>query len=120
MIGLGIGIGIIFPSTVVLLNIPLSNLFYFLIPSVTVPSGSCGVLGLFCAFLPIPLLTDGFSVIGTIYPALNVFIGTSIYFIFQFLLLVLDLVIVYAIGDNIAKALGGTFRLSLGDKLAMV
>ncbi|MEM3781452.1 MAG: hypothetical protein QXT43_00615, partial [Candidatus Micrarchaeaceae archaeon] len=57
--------------------------------------------------------------INQIYSFINIYIPYGLYFVLQLLLFIFDLVIVYAIGDNIAKMLGGTFRLSLGGRIKL-
>ncbi len=55
------------------------------------------------------------------FPSLNVLLDNSLYLDLQFFVLfILDLLIAYTITDNIAKMLGGTIRVSLGNKLKLV
>ncbi len=55
------------------------------------------------------------------YPAMNLLIQYSAYLIFQlFFLFVIDLMMFYAITDNIASMLGGSIKLQLGRKLKLV
>ncbi|MEM0147019.1 MAG: hypothetical protein QXF85_01005 [Candidatus Micrarchaeaceae archaeon] len=118
LIGIGIALAVIYPATLVLLNIPVSNAFTFVMPSqqhqVTgSSSGALGFLGILSSVLPLAYS----NYIYQIYSFISIYIQFSMYFVLQLLLFILDLVIVYALGDNIAKLLGGTFRLSLGEKL---
>ncbi|MEM3482992.1 MAG: hypothetical protein QW091_02210 [Candidatus Micrarchaeaceae archaeon] len=118
LIGIGIALAVIYPATLVLLNIPVSNAFTFVMPS-QLPqvtgssSGALGFLGILSSVLPLAYS----NYIYQIYSFISIYIQFSMYFVLQLLLFILDLVIVYALGDNIAKLLGGTFRLSLGEKL---
>ncbi|MEM3859855.1 MAG: hypothetical protein QW478_10700 [Candidatus Micrarchaeaceae archaeon] len=118
LIGIGIALAVIYPATLVLLNIPVSNAFTFVMPS-QLPqvtgssSGALGFLGILSSVLPLAYS----NYIYQIYSFISIYIQFSMYFVLQLLLFILDLVIVYALGDNIAKMLGGTFRLSLGEKL---
>lgn len=59
--------------------------------------------------------------IDSLYPGLNLLIQYNLYLIMQFFVLsVLDLMIFYALTDNIARMLGGTIKISLGRKLKLV
>ncbi len=71
------------------------------------------------------LFYDEFAVpwetIVSFYPAMNLLIQYSAYLIFQlFFLFVIDLMMFYAITDNIASMLGGSIKLQLGRKLKLV
>lgn len=62
-----------------------------------------------------------FETMSSIYPALNLFIQYTSYLIFQlFFLFIVDLMMFYAITDNIARMLGGTIKLQLGRRLKLV
>lgn len=62
-----------------------------------------------------------FETISSLYPVINLLIQYCSYLIFQlFFLFILDLMIFYALTDNIAKMLGGTIKLQLGRKLKLV
>ncbi|MGC8629091.1 MAG: hypothetical protein ACP5T4_02675 [Candidatus Micrarchaeia archaeon] len=136
LVGMGIAMAVILPSTVVLLNMPASNALAFLaqvppIPQSSSSSPPSGILGaMFTIFTESITALFGFttaisdalnvlSSVGEIYSFLNVFIADTIYLVFQLLLFIFDLIIVYELGNNIAKSLGGTFRLSLGGKLKL-
>ncbi|HUB92423.1 MAG TPA: hypothetical protein VL945_00515 [Candidatus Saccharimonadales bacterium] len=65
--------------------------------------------------------TLAFDSISDLYPALNLFVKYGIYLILQlFVMLVLDLMLFYALTNNIARMLGGTTRLGLGRRLKLV
>lgn len=54
-------------------------------------------------------------------PAINMLVQYNLYLIMQFYILgVIDLMILYAFTDNIAKMLGGSIRLGIGRKLKLV
>ncbi len=54
-----------------------------------------------------------------IYIYMNNIMKYGIYVIIQMLLFVIDLIVMYPIVDTIAKSMGGTIRLSLGEKLKL-
>ncbi|MGC8675943.1 MAG: hypothetical protein ACP5T3_00290 [Candidatus Micrarchaeia archaeon] len=133
LIGIGVALAVVYPATLVLLNMPVSNAFVFLAPttsSMTSVAASSGVPVLFNivdALLPPPIalgilgasIAPLFAYVGEIYTFLDIYLFYGTYLLLQFLLFILDLVIVYALGDNIARMLGGTFRLSFGNKLKL-
>ena len=55
-----------------------------------------------------------------IYGVINMILGYNIYMIIQFLLFVIDLMIVVPIVRSIAAALGGSVRLGLGKRMKLV
>jgi len=118
LIGIGMGIGIVFPATIVMFNIPLSNAMQFLIPqSIGVRasnflSGEAGIIW--------TGLTNLFYIIGSIYYFLNIFWSYGAYLILLLLIYISDLAIVYSLADNIARTLGGSFRLGLTGKMRLV
>ncbi len=142
LIALGIGIAIIWPATLVLFNIPVSNFFYgYLSVHGETPTSSCASLGLLstiCSGLSeysyyspsIALASAGVSSIApfsialsslsSIYPGLNYILQNTLYIILQvFILFIFDLIIAYTITENIAKTLGGSLDLSLTNKLKL-
>lgn len=56
---------------------------------------------------------------GNIYPYLSDMISYGVYPIMQLLLFLFDLIILYSLTDSIAKSLGGTIRVQLGNKLRL-
>jgi hypothetical protein len=52
-----------------------------------------------------------------IYQYMDIILATGAYVIVQLVVITIDLVIVYAITDSVARALGGSVRLQLGGKL---
>lgn len=66
----------------------------------------------------IPLAIESGS---NVIPAINMLVQYNLYLVMQFYILgVLDLMILYAFTDNIAKMLGGSIRLGIGRKLKLV
>ncbi|MGC8628668.1 MAG: hypothetical protein ACP5T4_00450 [Candidatus Micrarchaeia archaeon] len=130
LIGIGIAMAVIFPATIIVLNTPLNENLAFLAPpgqaqTTSATSSSSFLLSIVATELGGYLssvgnfLSTAFSSIGTIYPFLNVLMSYDIYFVLQLVLFILDLVITYTLGDNIARMLGGSLRLSLGGKLKL-
>ncbi|MEM3201451.1 MAG: hypothetical protein QW774_02645 [Candidatus Micrarchaeaceae archaeon] len=134
LIAIGIGLSVIFPSLLLFVNEPVSNMVRYNFPTVSSVSGSTvssNVGGIFAAMLEIidnflsqagsylSGLGSGFASFGTIYPALNGIIYYTFFSLLQFVLFVLDLIIIYPLIDSIAKQLGGTIRFSLSGKLKL-
>ncbi|MEM3851338.1 MAG: hypothetical protein QXD17_02930, partial [Candidatus Micrarchaeaceae archaeon] len=134
LIAIGIGLSVIFPSLLLFVNEPVSNMVRYNFPTVSSISGSTvssNVGGIFAAMLKIidnflsqagsslSGLGAGFASFGTIYPALNGIIYYTFFSLLQFVLFVLDLIIIYPLIDSIAKQLGGTIRFSLSGKLKL-
>jgi hypothetical protein len=142
LIALGIGIAIIWPATLVLFNIPVSNFFYgYLSLHGETPTSACSSLGLlsticsglseYSYFSPSIALTSSavssitpFSIalssLSSIYPGLNYILQNTLYIILQvFILFIFDLIIAYTITENIAKTLGGSLDLSLTNRLKL-
>ena len=166
MIAIGIGLSIVLPGVLIILNSsvtnyisqavaftppplpslptynPLSCPFMYLSTSLNPASQSLNLVGIsFCTTLPATsyplsisnfLSTVAFSAsneqVGQ-YNGANVFSDTAIYqymdilmsmvpyVLLQLLLITIDLVVVYAITDSIARAMGGSIRFQLGGKL---
>ena len=62
---------------------------------------------------------DGIGSLTSIYPAFNGIQYYSFVLTLQFVLLLLDVVIVVTIAQNIAKILGGSIRLGIGGRLKL-
>ncbi len=137
LLGLGIGLAIIWPSMLVLVNAPISSYFSSVFstqivqPTVSHACDSWGILSTICNSILQP--TGGFllgllkgigisaSTLVSIYPTLNYLMEYNLYLIFQFyFLFILDLILAYSITDNIARLLGGSIRLSLGRRLKLI
>ncbi|MEM0159205.1 MAG: hypothetical protein QW393_00305 [Candidatus Micrarchaeaceae archaeon] len=134
LIAIGIGLGIIFPSLLLFLNLPISNMVQNNFPihsqlsSATSPFGGTifsvimdsiqsiinNIVSTFSG------VWDGLASFGTIYPALNGIMYYTLFSLVQFVLFVVDLLIAYPLVDSIAKQLGGTIRFSLSGKFKLV
>ncbi len=133
LIAMGIAISLIFPSTLILLDQPIAQFAYNLIPPPpsSLSSSAIACSGFFCHIInylkseitAIPnglnMLYIGLQGFDGIYYFFNGMIFSNFYFIVQLLLLAIDLILIYQLTDSIAKALGGTIRLSLGNKLKL-
>ncbi|MCL5092418.1 MAG: hypothetical protein M1364_02025, partial [Candidatus Marsarchaeota archaeon] len=136
MIGIGIMISLIFPSLLLLLNIPVSS---FIVGPSTPASASysCSSPYIYCLIMSFVHATTstilnsikamGYSFTGaeyglatffaappSIFPALNYITGEIEQVILQFILLILDIIITITVGNSIAKMLGGNVRLGIG------
>ncbi|MGC8479246.1 MAG: hypothetical protein ACP5M9_01070 [Candidatus Micrarchaeia archaeon] len=147
LLAFGIGIALVWPSMLVLFNVPVSNFFYgYFSTNNLTPTTSCSSLGLisvvcnainsFGYYVPEAALSSvaygsftnqinsfsiAFSTLSSIYPGLNYILQNSLYLIIQvFILLIFDLVIAFTITDNIAHILGGSIRLSVTNKLKLI
>ena len=145
LIGIGIGIAIVWPSTLLIINAPISSYFYNVaFPAQLNPAGVhaaqlCtstlplhGVLSWPCVWIinafnywSVPQYVHAyyiaFTTINSIYPSLNAVMDISLYSVLQlYILLIIDILVAYTLTDNIARMLGGTIRLRLGGKLKLV
>ncbi len=142
LLALGIGVAIVYPSLLLILNLPVSQL---IAPIPTLPmstyvtscnTGSLSIIGILYYFFD---WTSGFisqvfsgvsslanpnvmagaqagtNSLACIYPAFN-FITSPVYFnlVVQYILFVLDLVLAIVISQNIARVLGGRLTLGVG------
>jgi hypothetical protein len=147
LIAFGIGISIIWPSLLILLNAPVSVYFSNVLGAANMmptdlPVNSCSVstsslLNKVFTFFANgcsppgtpsdPLLIVGVTTnlalqaISNPYPAMNFVIQNNLYIMLQtYFLFVLDAIIAFPLTDNIARMLGGTIRLQIGGKLKLV
>ncbi len=142
LIGIGIGIAIVWPSTLLIINAPISSYFYnFAFPMppqfTGITASQCttslgGILSWPCKWTIdavnswnpqqyVDAYYLAFTTINSIYPSLNAIIDISLYSILQlYILLIIDILVAYTLTDNIARMLGGTIRLRLGGKLKLV
>lgn len=66
-------------------------------------------------------IVSAWESISSLYPTLNLFLQYGTYLIVQLaVIFILDLMLFYALTDNIARMLGGTLKLSLGRRLKLV
>lgn len=142
LIAIGIGIAIIYPATLALFNAPVSNLVQNGLswPTLAPPKYSTAPVwitlfkdtvgytewrivssstGEFSGYAQSGYV-DGINSFDSIYPAMNGIVNNSIYVILQFVLFVVDIMIIYPLVDSLAGLLGGTIRLQLGGKLKLV
>ncbi|MGC8888524.1 MAG: hypothetical protein ACP5K3_00910 [Candidatus Micrarchaeia archaeon] len=126
----GVGLSIVLPVLIILINMPITSIIYEVVGggSTSATSSLTGILsGVLSVLLNTLLSTLNFAGIGylgvsasstvSIYPALNTVVPFFVLLFTQVLLLIIDLMIWFPLVDSIAKALGGTIRLSLGGKL---
>ncbi len=123
LVAIGIGIGLIYPAVLVGFNMPVSSYFQAVSP----PAGSgCsipgfggilgGVVSIACGYLGgIVGLGSGFASVGSVYYAINLVLAYEFDLIIQFLLFVIDIIIIITLVSNIAKMLGGSLRLGIGN-----
>ena len=124
LIAIGIALSLIYPTTLVALNIPVGSDLI----GTTNNINTCSIGGpLFSGFLcALAALFPGEAGVGigissmvSIYPAFN-FIQYYAYPItVQFVLLLLDAIIVITSAQQIAKILGGSIRLGVGGRLKL-
>jgi hypothetical protein len=120
----GVGLSIVFPLLIILLNGPLTAILYNMLSYS--PTAGSGVLSKILNVLVNALLATispeyNFISAGpltiSIYPALNIYAPYFMFLFAEFLFLLIDLMIWYPLVDSIAKSLGGTIRLELGGRL---
>lgn len=118
LIALGIGMSLIYPSLLVMLNYPVTQA----IQSGTAPTlGGSACNNLICDFvIGFAGAGNALESVNSIFPALNGVLYYGTYFLLQFVLFILDLAIAFPLVDNIAKLLGGSIRIQLGKKLKLV
>ncbi len=136
LIALGVGTSIIFPSIIIIVNMPVSVLVGQISAGVTSPestTGFCssgGVIYTICTAIqsilsPFTGLSSGPGKVGsdvgfasfeTIFPAMNGIIYYSLIPITQLLLFAVDFIIFIPLTDSIAKSLGGAFRTQISSR----
>lgn len=144
LIAIGIAMSVVLPGVLLLFNYPVTQAMSSALPleqppfsyaasSATngCPIGAIPIAGhVICAIFSyvsswfgnmlsgINLSTLVFST-SAIYQLMNYIFQYGLFMILQFVLLAIDIIIIYPIVDNIARMLGGTIRLSLGGKLKL-
>jgi hypothetical protein len=120
LIGIGIGVSIIYPSLLIMFNYPITAGLTAIVTQNAAPP--CDSLWCFA----LNAISSAFSAWGyalgsvnTIYPALDYILIQNEYLLLQFVLFVLDLGIGYSISNAIAQMLGGSIRYSLTDKIKL-
>lgn len=129
LLAIGVALSLLYPTVLVTINTPISN---FMSGIVSQPiSAGCSIngagpfgwlidiaLGVFCSVETVAVYSvgvgAGLSGIVSIYPAFNGIFSYIFPLVVQFVLFVLDIIIVYTIAQEIAKMLGGTLRLGFG------
>ncbi len=117
LIALGIGMALIYPSLLLMLNYPITQaLQSSAIPTLT--GSTCN--NLLCGFIiGLNGVGDALESVNSIFPALNGILFYNAYLLLQLVLFLLDLAIAFPLVDNIARMLGGSIRLQLGGKLKL-
>ncbi|MFP3278011.1 MAG: hypothetical protein RXO43_00385 [Candidatus Micrarchaeota archaeon] len=125
----GVGLSIVFPLLIILINMPLTSILYNTLNYSPIPTTGNELLdGIIKVLLAAAntILTgiypeyNFFSAIPltiSIYPALNIYAPYFMFLFAEFVFFLIDLMIWYPLVDSIAKSLGGTIRLELGGKL---
>lgn len=141
LIATGIAISILLPMVLVVFNYPVTQVFQGVLPIQPItPPSTCNfgstLINFACNTFMFVINSEnaavtngvriiyslgwGFSAFNGLYTILNVLTPYSVFMMLQLILFILDAIIVYAIADNIAKALGGGIKLSLGGKLRLI
>ncbi|VVB77176.1 Uncharacterised protein [uncultured archaeon] len=140
LIGIGVGVSLIWPATLVLFNYPVTAALQTTAvapPTDIACTGSwiiCGLAGAAFAVLNVGTggalsavnqqaalgMASAVLSMNSIYFALNVILNYSSYMMVQMLLFIFDIAIIYSISESIANMLGGTIRLSLGGKMRLI
>lgn len=134
LIAIGIALSLIYPTVLVAFNAPVSSAIGSFVPSsgctINLPvigTFICSLANALTSALPLGFLGsqgttglwDGIGSLTSIYPAFNGIQYYSFVLTLQFVLLLLDVVIVVTIAQNIAKILGGSIRLGIGGRLKL-
>ena len=140
-IATGIAMAVLLPMVLVVFNYPVTQVFQGVLPiQTTTPSSTCNfqstVLTYACKAFMLVINSEsaavtngvrvgyslgwGFSAFDGLYTILNVLTPYSVFMMIQLNLFILDIIIINAIADNIAKAQGGGIKLSLGGKLKLI
>ncbi len=130
LIAIGIAFALLYPTVLVTLNAPITQFMSGIVPAPPSVSGcsinGAGAIGWlidigegeFCNLSSIQTyglgIGTGFLSLTSIYPAFNGIFSYIFPLIIQFVLFVLDIMIVYIIAQEIAKMLGGNLRLGIG------
>ncbi len=134
LIAIGIGISIIYPSLLVILNAPVTNVLNTAFHGPTTPSSPSCTSGILCSVVNgyTTVLTNmgisttsiviGLSALYSIYPTINDLVYHTVNLVAQFVLFILDLAIAIPLMDTIARMLGSSTGVvtSLGSKLRLV
>ena len=125
LVAIGIAVSLVYPATLVGLNMPITGYFNAIQPQ----AGSCSlsssnfvigaIIGIICSIITttgnvLAGVGTAFASTVSVYPALNLINGYEFPLIVQFILLILDLVVIVTVASNIARMLGGGLRLGIG------
>jgi len=116
----GVGLSIVFPLLIILINEPLTIILYNTLNyQITTGNGLLnGIINILLNYIESAYnLGSAIPLTISIYPALNIYAPYFMFLFAEFLFLLIDLMIWYPLVDSIAKSLGGTIRLELGGKL---
>ena len=140
-IATGIALSLLLPIVLVVFNYPVTQVTQSILPIQTItPSSSCNfgstLINYACKAFVFVINGEnayvgngvrvlysigwGFSAFNGLYTILNALTPYMIFMMVQDILFILDVIIVVAIADSIAKALGGGIKLSLGGKLKLI
>jgi len=127
LIGIGIGIAIVFPSIILIVNQPISTIVSTYIcspgtaqyPACLTQQGTASAIPWWLSSINTYFPSgqgalDAGASLFSIYPGLNGVFLNTIPAVVQFLLLILDLAIAFPVIDAIAKSLGGTINIEFG------
>jgi len=130
----GVGLSIVFPLLIILINEPLTTALCNALGQSTLCSSTSSQSTTNGNGIPNGLLTGientllnliigmynlspAFPLTISIYPALNIYAPYFMFLFAEFAFFLIDLMIWYPLVDSIAKSLGGTIRLELGGRL---
>ncbi len=138
LVAISIGLAIVYPSLLALFNAPITNSQYIVPYTPDYQQTSVtNALNTYAQNSGTPLLgalvTDAIDLIypkataasvslgalNDIYSILNVLSDFNLYLVIQYILILFDILIFYAIVDSIAKVLGGSLKFSLTGKLKL-
>ena len=136
LIAIGIGLAIIYPSLLVLLNAPVTNVIDSAFQNTppapnpvcssgiicTVLNGVKNILSGIASSISDTFISYGFNALYSIYPTLNDLVYNTVPLVVQFVLFIMDLAIAIPIMDTIARMLGSSTGVvtSIGKKLRLV
>ncbi len=125
LIAIGIGVGLLYPATLVLVNQPILSIITTSAPVGTPPCTSgtiiCGVVQFLSGANSFSSFGVALGSVGELYPAFNYLLSYSAWLILYFILFILDVVMIYPLVDFTAKLLGNPagVKLSIGGKFKL-
>ncbi len=147
MLAIGIGLSIVYPTLLVAINLPVTDMVLGQAVFATSPQAQspCSA-GLLC-FLIQPIqqafsgisttanslvsfgsgfgsatgtVFGGFDIPSSVYPVANLVTTNILVALLQFILFIIDLIVGYTIIRDVAALMGGSVRLSLGRRMSLV